>query len=117
MNERRSNDCARDHHSGDRRFVAGNFWLTGAFRSLPMKLAMSQQLRAALRGNALVTHADKARWFRSRMRWHAREWRTWQPLQDYAEPALRRAIALRDMALFHEKMGGGLGAQAAFPKH
>jgi len=74
-----------------------------------MNSTMSQTQRPPLHRMSLVTHADKARWFRSRMRWHAREWRTWQPLADYAEPALRRAIALRDMALFHEKMGGGLG--------
>jgi hypothetical protein len=68
-----------------------------------MNVALNQRQRAALRGNALVTHAEKARWFRSRMRWHAREWRTWRGLPDYSAPALRRACALRDTALYHER--------------
>jgi hypothetical protein len=70
-----------------------------------MVASLSQHQRRALRGNALVTHADKARYFRHRMRVYALDWRRWikpPAIADYAADALQMATALRDAALKHE---------------
>jgi hypothetical protein len=66
---------------------------------------LNQHQRRALRGNALVTHADKARFFRQRMRIYALDWRRWSKppaIADYAADALAMAVALRDAALIRE---------------